>query len=272
VLLEASIEHTTTFSTDTSRRKGYFAVTAMTFVDANMRILSVSMTCATSSHDSSCFQASDVGTLLDSGNLAPHWAVVADDAFKSRGHILSPFAGHSLTPDQRNFNFYVSKLRSVVERTFALWKGKWGIFWRPLAMARSEIRLVVETTARLHNFCIDRHCSTDPCDYCVHDDLFWTRTNSQAGRRVPPPPPHTAVQFPDEATIAAIFGQNEKACAQRWLRDEVIAWQRDQGYTAPQVSHRINNVHNTPRVSGLEGAQRDGNALLVESVLDAMTQ
>jgi hypothetical protein len=108
-------------------RKGYFAVTAMCFVDARMRFLSVSMTVATSSHDSTGFLASNVGTLLeDPSALAPHWVVVADDAFKSRGHVLSPFAGHSLLPVQRNFNYYVSKLRSVVERAFAIWKGKWG--------------------------------------------------------------------------------------------------------------------------------------------------
>jgi hypothetical protein len=137
-------------------RKGYFALTCLVYVDAFMRILSVSMTCCTSSHDSTLLSASSVGSILDGNSLAPHWVVVGDDAFKSRGHVLSPFAGHSLMPDQRNFNYFVSKMRCVVECAFSLWKGKWGIFWRPLRMARKHMKLVIETTARLHNFCIDR--------------------------------------------------------------------------------------------------------------------
>jgi hypothetical protein len=42
-------------------RKGYFAVTVLAFVDAHMRILSLSMSCQTSSHDSTLFQASNMG-------------------------------------------------------------------------------------------------------------------------------------------------------------------------------------------------------------------
>ena len=45
-------------------RKGYFAVTVLAFVDANMRFLSISMSCQTSSHDSTLFQASNLGIKL----------------------------------------------------------------------------------------------------------------------------------------------------------------------------------------------------------------
>jgi hypothetical protein len=42
-------------------RKGFFAVTVLAFVDAHMRILSLSMSCQSSSHDSTLFQASHLG-------------------------------------------------------------------------------------------------------------------------------------------------------------------------------------------------------------------
>ena len=42
-------------------RKGFFAVTVLAFVDAHMRILSLSMSCQSSSHDSTLFQASELG-------------------------------------------------------------------------------------------------------------------------------------------------------------------------------------------------------------------
>ena len=43
-------------------RKGYFAVSVLTFVDAHMRILSLSMSVQSSSHDSACFGASGLGS------------------------------------------------------------------------------------------------------------------------------------------------------------------------------------------------------------------
>jgi hypothetical protein len=45
----------------TFNREGYFAVTVLAFVDAHMRILSLSMSCQTSNHDSTLFQASNLG-------------------------------------------------------------------------------------------------------------------------------------------------------------------------------------------------------------------
>lgn len=42
-------------------RKGYFAVTVLAFVDAHMRILYLSMSCQSSAHDSTLFQASELG-------------------------------------------------------------------------------------------------------------------------------------------------------------------------------------------------------------------
>lgn len=169
--------------------------------------------------------------------IARHWVVVGDDAFKSRGHIVSPFAGNCLTPTQRNFNYFVSLLRCVVERAFSLWKTKWGIFWRPLRMNARNVKQVVEVTARLHNFCIDRSCSVNPDDYCVYDDFFWTHTapqkKTQPRRHVAPPPPFTDVVFADAETIAHVFGHHDVQRAQRWLRSEIIKFQEGQGYVAP---------------------------------------
>jgi hypothetical protein len=246
-------------------RKGYFAVTVLAFVDAHMRILYLSMSCQSSAHDSTLFQASELGykvisteilfqnsSLVNLSNftfsviswqldnsdvISPRWIIAGDDAFKTRGHILCPFNGHTLTPTQRNFNYFLSLLRCVVERAFALWKGKWGIFWRPLRMRANNIKLVVEVTARLHNFCIDRSCSIDPNDYCVYDDFFWTHTAPKKTggprRNIAPPPPFTDVVFADAETIAHVFGHNDQQRSQRWLRHEVIKFQEGQGYVAP---------------------------------------
>jgi transposase len=142
-------------------RKGFFATTVLAFVDARMRFLSFSINCGSSSHDSTVFACSKMGNILSrskaAGGLDPKWVVVGDDAFKTMPHVMTPYQKTWLTPDQKNFNYELSKLRSVVECAFGVWKGKWGIFWRPLLVNQKNIAKLVEVTARLHNLCINRY-------------------------------------------------------------------------------------------------------------------
>ena len=111
----------------------------------------------------------------------------------------------------------------------------------------------------------------DPSHYVVHDDLFWTRTAAkQKKRRVARPPPHTGVTFPDEATISAFFGHTDKTSAQRRLREEVIVWQREQGYTAPLLPDiAMRSAGDKVRANGLHNAVRgDSGAVVVECIGD----
>ena len=119
-------------------RKGYFATTMLAFVDSNLRFLSVSMSCYSSSHDSTLFSCSKLGHLVAEGGLDKRWLIVGDDAFVCRGNIITPYTKHSLSPAQRNYNYFLSMLRQVVERAFGLWKWKWVIFWRPLCVSETS--------------------------------------------------------------------------------------------------------------------------------------
>lgn len=157
-----------------------------------------------------------------------------------------------------------------MERAFALWKGKWGIFWRPLRMHATNIKLVVEVTARLHNFCIDRSCSVDPNDYCVYDDFFWTHTAPQKKtgprRHIAPPAPFTDVVFADAETIAHVFGHNDRERSQRWLRHEVIKFQEGQGYAAPIPTKA------KLRRSGLKDAAVDSSGRMLMNSVGQVTR
>jgi len=224
-------------------RKGYFGVTVLAFVDAQMRFLSISISCGASSHDGTLFSCSKIGAALDEGaGIAPHWIVVGDDAFKSKGHVITPFSGKSLSRQQGTFNYYVSALRQVVERAFHLWKAKWGIFWRPLALHDRNIKCVVECTARLHNFCIDKAVSLNPNDYVVHDDVFWKRTYAscklQKRRRVHSgPAPYSDVVFADAATIAAMLGAVPTERSKRCMRSMLLKHLESQAYGRPVQVH-----------------------------------
>ena len=224
-------------------RKGYFGVTVLAFVDAQMRFLSISISCGSSSHDGTLFSCSKVGAALDEGaGIKPHWIVVGDDAFKSKGHVITPFSGKALSTRQSAFNYYVSVLRQVVERAFHLWKAKWGIFWRPLSLHNVHIKCVVECTARLHNFCIDRNVSANPNDFVVYDDVFWQRTYSRAisqkrRRTRCAAAPYADVIFADAATIAAMLGHLPTDRAKRVLRTCILEHLDAQGFARPVIVH-----------------------------------
>lgn len=154
-------------------RKGYFGAAMIAFVDAKCRFLSISHACAASCHDSTMYDCSYAGKLLDQGLPSKKYNAVADDAFTTRGHILTPYVGHSLTPQEDAFNYYLSLQRQVVERAFGIWKRKWGIFWQTLCVSEKHVKEVIEVTCRLHNFCIDRNVSSSIDDYIVHDERYW---------------------------------------------------------------------------------------------------
>ncbi len=168
-------------------RKGYFATTVLAFVDSKMRFLSVSINCGSSSHDSTVFACSKVGHLLslskEEGGIDPKWIVVGDDAFKTLPHVMTPYQKQHASNQQKNFNYCLSKLRSTVECAFGLWKGKWGIFWRPLLVSQHRIPQLVEVTARLHNLCINRctHCFTPNDSHFTRHALFFQARQHEHG-------------------------------------------------------------------------------------------
>lgn len=214
-------------------RKGHFATTVLAFVDAHMRFLSISITCGASSHDSTHFSASSLGHHLTrpetNGGISPKWIIAADDAFKSLPHCMTPYQKQYLTNEQKNFNYCLSSLRSSVECAFGLWKGKWGVLWRPLRVKQRNIPKLVEVTCRLHNLCVNRKVSSCLDDFVIADDIFWVRTCSDdvrkryraKGRPLPQAPRADAdVSYADAATVAAILRNVPSAQGMRVLRKE----------------------------------------------------
>lgn len=114
--MEQKKDGTTSFTTSIAQaynRKGYFATTMLAFVDSQLRFLSISMSCFSSSHDSTLFSASKMGRVIADGQLDPRWLIVADDAFVCRSNIITPYSRHSLSPQQRNYNHFLSLNRQV---------------------------------------------------------------------------------------------------------------------------------------------------------------
>lgn len=79
--------------------------------------------------------------------------VIADAAYPFRRWLLTPFRGH-LTQNQKRYNQYLSSNRVVIERAFALLKGR---FRRLKYLDTNKVETAVEIIMDcciVHNICL----------------------------------------------------------------------------------------------------------------------
>jgi len=173
-----------------------------------------------------------VGKRIADGLLSDKWLVVADDAFVCSKNIITPYSRNSLSLHQRTYNYFISLNRQPVERAFGLWKWKWGLFWRPLLIADNNIKRVIETTCRLHNFCIDVKRGGNLQDYIHHDDVFWQRVAAKMKRSSQSP---STLDFEpvyaDADSVAAIVGVEHRP--QRTIRQRILKHVMESGKSVP---------------------------------------
>ena len=180
-----------------------------------------------------------LGRTIEDGVLADKWLIVGDDAFVCRNNVITPYVRKELSRAQRNYNFFLSVNRQAVERAFALWKWKWGLFWRPLLIDDHNIKRVIETTCRLHNLCIDVKRGGSLDDYIHHDDVFWQRMC--ASRQPQRSRGRTPIDlddfefeaiYADAATIASITGHE---ASNRTTRQRILQHVVDTGRQMPDI-------------------------------------
>ena len=69
--------------------------------------------------------------------------------------MLAPFTGSQRKDAGKDaFNFFLSQLRIRIEMAFGLLQTKWCVLNRPLQVNLTTAAKVVQTCARLHNFCL----------------------------------------------------------------------------------------------------------------------
>lgn len=105
------------------------------------------------SHDARIFALSPISKKLD--DIPPEHHLMGDCAYPNSAEMITPFRdnGH-LTRAQSRFNFALSSVRQVIERTFGLYKGK----CRKLKYLDCENIVMAVTTAGgcifFHNFVV----------------------------------------------------------------------------------------------------------------------
>ena len=67
----------------------------------------------------------EIGKVIAEINVPP--LIVADSAFPLRGWLMKPYTDAILTPQQKYFNYRLSRARMVTEGAYGQLKGRWRV-------------------------------------------------------------------------------------------------------------------------------------------------
>lgn len=111
-------------------------------------------------HDQRVFRQSEMALYLNNEEKFPFDShIIGDAAYELHEHLLVPFKdnGH-LTAAQKQYNFRLSSARVVVERCFALLKGRMRSLMHCLPMKRVDLMSeYIVACCVIHNICLLRN-------------------------------------------------------------------------------------------------------------------
>lgn len=147
--------------------KGSFSIVLLAVVDAYYRFRVIDVGGYGRGNDAGILEHSRFGEGLRDGSLAfPEDAVVpgaehrgklpfvlvGDEAFPLRRNLMRPFPGTYISPENRIYNYRLSRARMMVECTFGILSSQWRMYRRPITMSPFKAELCVKATCVLNNF------------------------------------------------------------------------------------------------------------------------
>ena len=145
-------------------RKHKFGLNCQAVSDCRGRIIDISIKFGASSSDLLAFEASELHSRLEDGLMHQdgeneRFVLFGDNAYINTTYLATPFTNVAGDPNRAaedSYNFYHSQLRIRVECAFGMLVQRWGILRMPMPRNLSIVKTVaiVNSLARLHNFCI----------------------------------------------------------------------------------------------------------------------
>ena len=147
--------------------KNFYSIVLMGIVDDQYRFIWASAGFPGNSHDSIIFQSTQLYTEITVNSCIPSVAkneggieiyplLLGDSAFPFRPWMMKPFTNSVLTPQQRNFNYRLSRARMVTEGAYGKLKGRWRVLYKKCERKRENVKIITLACVVLHNICIDK--------------------------------------------------------------------------------------------------------------------
>ena len=122
--------------------------------------------------------------------------ILADSAFPLKPNIMKPYPDCTdLTPEQRIFNYQLSRARRVIENAFGRLKARFRSIGKCLEFEIGNVPMLIQTCCTLHNLC---EIVGDTCD------ADWLNENIVSEDRI------------------SIVGQNQKEACE--IRDQLARY------------------------------------------------
>ena len=147
--------------------KNFYSIVLMAMVDSQYRFVWASCGFPGNSHDAIIFKSTDLWASIEEGRCIPNIGqsvdgvtvpslIVGDSAFPLCTWLMKPYTNAVLTPQQRNFNYRLSRARMVTEGAYGQLKWRWRVLLRKCERARDQVRTTTLARLIFHNVCIDR--------------------------------------------------------------------------------------------------------------------
>ena len=144
--------------------KNFYSIVLMGLVDSHYRFVWGSCGFPGDSHDAVIFRSTDLWNSIqegfiptigkDVGEITVPPLIVGDSAFPLRSWLMKAFTNAVLTPQQRYFNYRLSRARMVTEAAYGHLKGRWRVLLRKSETSRDQARITTLACMVLHNICI----------------------------------------------------------------------------------------------------------------------
>ena len=146
--------------------KNFYSIVLMAMVDSHYRFVWGSCGFPGNSHDAVIFRLTDLWTRIQEGfipvigktvgDVTVPPLIVGDSAFPLRTWLMKPYTNAVLTPQQRNFNYRLSRARMVTEGAYGQLKGRWRVLLRKSESSQDNVRITTLACMVLHNICMQK--------------------------------------------------------------------------------------------------------------------
>ena len=147
--------------------KNLFSVVLMGMVDSKYRFVWGSCGYPDNSHDSIIFQSTDLWNQIKNQEYLPKIGkdvdgllvpplIIGDGAFPLQPWLMKPCTNANPTPQQRYYNYRLSRARMVTEGAFGQLKGRWRVLLRRCECSQENTKTAALACVFLHNICLEK--------------------------------------------------------------------------------------------------------------------